>query len=369
MHLQSLSLVNFKNIAEADFDFSASVNCFLGLNGEGKTNILDAIHYLSLTKSYFNHKDSQNIKFEEPFFVVNGVFEKEGESMNIYCGLKSGEKKTFKRNKKNYDKLSDHVGHLPVVMISPNDTALILDGSEVRRRFMDSIISQFDRDYLQTLQGYNKVLLQRNALLKQFADRGVFQVDVLEVMDMQIAPLGKKIHAQRKVFLSEFIPVFNQFYQDISKGKEEVDLVYESALNEEDFALLLEKTRARDRSATYTTTGIHKDDLEFTIKGHALKKFGSQGQQKSYLIALKLATHQYTTQKKGFSPVLLLDDIFDKLDDERINYLLQMIKKGEVGQTFITDTSVSKVPEILEKLDIDFHAFEIANGAIKNQLK
>lgn len=368
MHLKSLSLLNFKNIAEAEFEFSNSVNCFLGLNGEGKTNILDGIHYLSLTKSYFNHRDNQNVKFNEPFFVVNGVFDKDEEELNIYCGMKAGEKKTFKKNKKNYSKLADHVGLLPVVMISPNDTNLILEGSEVRRKFIDSIISQFDKEYLQKLMGYNKVLQQRNALLKQFAERGSFQEDMLEVMDMQIAPIGVWIHNRRSEFLEEFIPVFNRFYNDLSNGREIVSLVYESQLNNSPLDVLLKENRRKDRSATYTTQGIHKDDLVFTIKEHPLKKFGSQGQQKSYLIALKLATHFYTKEKKGFAPVLLLDDIFDKLDDNRIDYLLEMIKEGKLGQTFITDTSVDKVPAILERLDIDFHAFEIEDGQVKNRL-
>lgn len=369
MHLESLSLLNFKNISEAEFEFSPAVNCFLGLNGEGKTNILDGIHYLSLTKSYFNHRDNQNIKFDEPFFVAQGVFQKEEEKLNIYCGMKSGEKKTFKKNKKNYSKLADHVGLLPVVMISPNDSNLILEGSEVRRKFIDSIISQFDKEYLIKLMSYNKVLLQRNALLKQFAERGNFQEDMLEVMDMQIGPLGDWIFNRRKEFLEEFIPVFNVFYQEISNGKEEVSLIYDSQLTESNFEELLIKNRSKDRSANYSTQGIHKDDLEFTIKGHSLKKFGSQGQQKSYLIALKLATHSYTKEKKGFAPILLLDDIFDKLDDQRIDYLLGMIREGKLGQTFITDTSVEKVPNILKRLGIDFRAYEIEQGEIKKELQ
>lgn len=361
-------MINFKNVSEAEFEFSSDVNCFLGLNGEGKTNILDGIHYLSLTKSYFNHRDNQNIKFEEPFFVVQGVFDKDEEELNIYCGMKAGEKKTFKKNKKNYSKLAEHVGLLPVVMISPNDTALILEGSDVRRKFIDSIISQFDKEYLQKLMAYNKIFQQRNALLKQFAERGSYQEDMLEVMDMQIAPLGDWIHNRRKKFLEDFIPVFNQFYKELSNGREEVSLVYDSQLNGGSLEDLLTQNRIKDRSAQYTTQGIHKDDLVFTIKEHPLKKFGSQGQQKSYLIALKLATHAYTKEKKGFAPILLLDDIFDKLDDNRIDYLLGMIKEGKLGQTFITDTNPEKVPTILKRLKIDFNAFEIEEGQIKTQL-
>jgi DNA replication and repair protein RecF len=369
MYLGSLSLINFKNITEADFSFSANVNCFLGNNGEGKTNILDAIHYLSFTKSYFNAHDSQNIKFEEPFFVAQGKFFNEEETTDIYCGLKSGEKKAFKKNKKNYTKLSDHIGLFPVVMISPNDIGLILDGSDARRKFIDGLISQFDKEYLQVLIGYNRIFAQRNALLKQFIERGNYQETLLDVLDMQMIPLGKKIHEKRKAFLEDFIPVFNTFYQDLSNGKEEVSLDYQSQLTDTSYDQLLHNYRSRDLAAAYTTHGVHKDDLIFTIKGYPLKKFGSQGQQKSFLIALKLATHAYIKNKKGYPPILLLDDIFDKLDDLRINFLLSMISEGKLGQTFVTDTSLEKVPAILENLKLDFTAFAIEDGAIKTQLK
>jgi DNA replication and repair protein RecF len=369
MYLSSLSLINFKNVTEASFEFSADVNCFLGNNGEGKTNILDAIHYLSFTKSYFNAHDSQNIKFEEPFFVAQGKFHNQEEEIDIYCGLKSGEKKSFKKNKKNYTKLSDHIGLFPVVMISPNDIGLILDGSDARRKFIDGLISQFDKEYLQVLIGYNRIFTQRNALLKQFVERGNYQETLLDVMDMQMIPLGTKIHNKRRAFLEDFIPVFNTFYQELSNGKETVSLDYESQLSETSYEKLLHNNRSKDLAAAYTTHGVHKDDLIFTIKGYPLKKFGSQGQQKSFLIALKLATHAYIKAKKGYPPILLLDDIFDKLDDLRINYLLSMISEGKLGQTFITDTNLEKVPKILEDLNLNFSAFAIENGAIKQQLK
>ena len=367
MHLNHLSLVNFKNCAESSFDFSNRVNCFLGNNGEGKTNLLDAIYYLSNCKSYFNSIDSQNVKFNEPFFVLQGRFELEDQKLEeIYCGVKIGQKKIVKKNKKQYKRLAEHVGLLPVVLITPYDSNLILDGSDIRRKFMDIIISQFDRAYLESLIHYNKLLAQRNALLKQFAESGNFQKDALDIWDFQLVEKGEIIHQKRKDFLEEFIPVFNHFYEDISNKSEEVGLNYSSLLNEDEFALLLENNIVKDRKSTYTSVGIHKDDLEFTIAGYPLKKFGSQGQQKSFLIALKLSKFNYIKSKKGFSPILLLDDIFDKLDETRVNFLLGLISKGELGQTFITDTSLAKVPTILKKLNVNFKSFKITAGEAIN---
>ena len=328
---------------------------------------MDAIYYLSNCKSYFNSIDSQNVKFNEPFFVLQGRFELEDEKLEeIYCGVKIGQKKIVKKNKKQYKRLAEHVGLLPVVLITPYDSNLILDGSDIRRKFMDIIISQFDRAYLESLIHYNKVMAQRNALLKQFAESGNFQKDALEIWDVQLVEKGKTIHQKRKAFLEEFIPVFNQFYQDISNKSEEVGLSYSSLLNEDEFAVLLDNNIVKDRRSTHTSVGIHKDDLEFTIAGYPLKKFGSQGQQKSFLIALKLAKFNYIKSKKGFSPILLLDDIFDKLDETRVNFLLGLISKGELGQTFITDTSLAKVPAILKKLNVDFKSFKITAGEAIN---
>lgn len=367
MHLNHLSIVNFKNYTEASFNFSEKVNCFLGNNGEGKTNLLDAIYYLSNCKSYFNAIDSQNIKFEEPFFVVQGEFSLDDSVEKIYCGVKRGQKKTFKRNQKVYKKLADHIGLLPVVIITPYDSNLILEGSDVRRKFLDVMISQFDRNYLEDLVHYNKVLLQRNALLKQFQERGNFQIDLLEIWDDQLVDRGEKIYRKRKEFLADFIPVFNKFYQDISQGNEEVELRYITTLHDARFSDLLKETLQKDRISTYTSRGIHKDDLEFVISNHPIKKFGSQGQQKSFLIALKLAKFDYIKREKGFSPILLLDDIFDKLDDSRVGYLLDSIANNNLGQTFITDTSLSKVPDLLMGMGVKFNAYQISNGASVEQ--
>jgi DNA replication and repair protein RecF len=364
MQLTSLHLVHFKNIGQLDIELSPVVNCFLGNNGEGKTSILDAIYYLSYTKSYFNAIDYQNIQFEQPFFVTQGIFNKENELFNVYCGLKRGEKKIIKINKKPYTKLSDHIGKFPVVMITPYDSNLILEGSETRRKFLDAMIAQFDRSYLLQVIDYNRVVQQRNALLKQFAEKGNYQESLLDIYTDQLVVLSSQIHKRRKTFVEEFVPVFAGFYNDISSGKENVSLVYESQFNEEpSYDDAYKKAVSADLKATYCTVGVHKDDLSFLLGDYPLRKFGSQGQQKSYLIALKLAQFEFIKTKLGFSPILLLDDIFDKLDDQRVGFLLELITKKKVGQTFITDTSPYKVPELLNKLDVSYYAFTVSNGS------
>jgi DNA replication and repair protein RecF len=364
MQLISLHLVHFKNIGQLDLELSPVVNCFLGNNGEGKTSILDAIYYLSYTKSYFNSIDYQNIQFEQPFFVVQGIFDKTGELSNVYCGVKRGDKKTIKINKKTYTKLSDHIGKFPVVMITPYDSNLILEGSETRRKFLDAMIAQFDRSYLLDIIYYNKAMQQRNALLKQFAEKGNYQESLLDIYTDQLVRLAALIHTRRREFVDEFVPVFANFYRDISSGKEAVSLVYESQFNDTtDFATTYKNALTADLKATYCTVGVHKDDLSFMLGEHSLKKFGSQGQQKSYLIALKLAQFEFIKMKLGFSPILLLDDIFDKLDDQRVGFLLELISRKKVGQTFITDTSLTKVPELLNKLGVSFSAFTIEKGS------
>ncbi len=365
MFLTHLSLINFKNCAETSMEFNPSVNCFLGNNGEGKTNILDAIHYLSYTKSYFNAIDSHNIKFDAPFFVIQGEYQINNATASVYCGVKKGVKKQFKYNKKNYTKLAEHIGKIPLVIITPYDSNLILEGSETRRKFLDSLIAQFNKPYLDNLIHYNKLLAQRNATLKQMAERQQFNQELIEVIDIQLIEKGTWIHQERKLFLDEFTPVFNRYYAAISKGREQVSLNYISSLNNDSFSTILKLNINKDRALTYTSKGVHKDDLDFRIMGdYSLKKFASQGQQKSFLIALKLAQFDYIKQKKGFAPILLLDDIFDKLDENRVNYILEMIANQQLGQTFITDTSLTKAPEILTQLNVDFKTFEVNNGTV-----
>ncbi|PST84202.1 DNA replication and repair protein RecF [Pedobacter yulinensis] len=365
MHLKNLSLLHFKNYADASIVFSESVNAFVGSNGAGKTNLLDAIHYLCLCKSYFNPVDVQQIRRGEELFLIQGDFERNGANEKISCGLKRGHKKQFKRNKKEYVKLADHIGLFPVVMITPNDSALILEGSEERRRFMDNVISQTDAAYLDELIAYNRHLLNRNALLKQIAETRRYDPALLEIYDEQLVASGNRLFDKRRAFMDHFIPYFDKYYAFLTGGGEAVQLGYYSQLNEASFAQLLINTADKDRALERTTTGIHKDDLLFHIHGDMqLKKFGSQGQQKSFLIALKLAQYAYLQQHKGFKPLLLLDDIFDKLDDQRIHKLMEMVSHHDFGQIFITDTGKERVRFIFNSIGVDVHLFDVENGTV-----
>lgn len=370
MFLKKLSVLNFKNYTEVELSFSKQINCLTGNNGEGKTNILDAIHYLSFCKSFFNPIDSQNILHDSHFFMVQGLFEMSEQDDEIYCGLKRNQKKQFKRNKKEYTRLADHIGLYPLVMISPADSELITEGSESRRRFIDSVIAQFDRDYLENLISYNKVLSHRNALLKQFGDSRQFDKTSLEIWDVQLIEHGKKVHASRQKFINNFVSTFQTYYELISGGKEKVNIQYTSHLNENAFADVLEKALNRDRAMEYTTVGIHKDDLEFTINEHPIKKFASQGQQKSFLIALKLAQFDFIKKIKNITPILLLDDIYDKLDDLRVKQLMEIVSNNNFGQLFITDTHPTRLAELFNNSNVDCKVFRIANGAVStNEMK
>ncbi|MCJ8211382.1 DNA replication/repair protein RecF [Mucilaginibacter sp. RS28] len=368
MYLQQLSVINFKNYTEGSFDFSPGVNAFTGNNGAGKTNLLDAIHYLSLCKSYFNAIDSQQIKQGTDFFIVSGAFERNGQSDTVACSVKRNQKKQFKRNKKEYQRLADHIGLYPLVMISPYDVSIIIEGSEERRRFIDNVISQTDNRYLDELIAYNKVLLNRNAVLKRMSESGRYDKSLLEIYDEQLVDYGKGIYAKRKAFMDTFTPVFDQHYAYISNGAEQVSLVYESQLLDNDFENLLQQTADKDRILQRTTAGIHRDDLAFEIHGMPMKKFGSQGQQKSFLIALKLAQYSFLYQQKGFKPLLLLDDIFDKLDQLRITKLMQMVSHQDFGQVFITDTSKERVAAVFKEINVDFKLFEVTGGEAHAQV-
>ncbi len=365
MWLKQLSLLNFKNYAESTLTFLPEVNAFTGDNGAGKTNLLDAIHYLSLCKSYFNPIDSQHIKKGEEWFMVQGEFERDERTEAISCSLKRNQKKQFKRNKKDYPRLADHIGQFPLVMISPNDSEIITEGSEERRRFVDNVISQTDNRYLDTLIAYNKILLQRNMLLKSIKERGVFDVGLLEVLNMQLVEVGERIYMRRKQFMADFTPAFQRHYTYLTDQAEEVSLVYESPLHQHDFLTLLNTCLDKDRVLERTTQGIHKDDLLFTIHGEMpLKKFGSQGQQKSFLIALKLAQYTFLQEQKQFRPLLLLDDIFDKLDDRRTKKLMKMVSDDEFGQIFITDTDADRIREIFDEIAQPIRIFDIEGGEV-----
>ncbi|GAA4320656.1 DNA replication and repair protein RecF [Mucilaginibacter gynuensis] len=364
MYLQQLSVINFKNYTEAGLTFSDGVNAFLGNNGTGKTNLLDAIHYLSLCKSYFNPIDTQQIKQGTDFFFVTGTFDKNGKPEAVACSVKRNQKKQFKRNKKDYQRLADHIGLLPLVMISPYDISIIIEGSEERRKFIDNVISQTDNKYLDELITYNRALVNRNALLKRIAETGRYDPDLMEVLDEQLVLSGNRIFQKRKAFMESFTEIFNKHYTFISDDAELVSMVYESQLLHDDFGALLKKTMEKDRALERTNTGIHKDDLQFSVHGMAMKKFGSQGQQKSFLIALKLAQYTYLYMQKKFKPLLLLDDIFDKLDDNRVTKLMQMVSNNDFGQVFITDTSTTRVQHIFNNIGVEVRVFNVKGGEI-----
>lgn len=367
MYLQKINLLNFRNYEEAELEFSETVNCFTGNNGAGKTNLLDAIHYLSLCKSYFNPVDSQQIRYGTAGFMIQGIFRKNGTKDTVFCGVRRNQKKQFKRNKKDYQRLADHIGLYPLVMISPNDISLVSSGSEERRKFIDNVLSQTDSGYLDTLIQYNKNLAERNALLKRLAEGGGFDRDLLEVYDEQLLRYGRNIHEKRRHFLQEFTSSFNQHYAFITLDAEQVEISYESQLNETDFQAGLKASRERDRILQRTTFGIHKDELVFSIHDHPLKKFGSQGQQKSFLIALKLAKYNYLSKSKGFKPLILLDDIFDKLDHKRITRLMEMVVQENFGQIFITDTDAGRVQRIFNDIGIPVRMFEVTKGEVKQK--
>lgn len=359
MHLQKITVVNFKNFESQTFDFESKINCFVGDNGVGKTNVLDAIYYLSFAKSYFNPVATQNIRHTEDFFMIEGEYQINDRIDTVVCSLKRGHKKVVKRNGKAYEKFSDHIGYLPLVIISPADRDLIIEGSDTRRKFVDSVISQSDKNYLQNVINYNKVLAQRNSLLKYFAANRTFDGVNLNVYNEQLSSYGQQIYEKRKQFLEAFIPIFKSRYEAISNSKETVNLVYKSQLNECDFKELFEQSIERDRMLQYTSSGIHKDDLSFEIDGYPVKKFGSQGQQKSYLVALKLAQFDFIKAQSDVKPILLLDDIFDKLDDSRVSQIISLVNNEEFGQLFISDTHKDRTEEVVKKTEQSFKIFEL----------
>jgi len=365
MYLKQLSLTNFKNYPAAALQFSRKINCFAGDNGAGKTNILDALYYLSFCKSYFNPVDQQNILHGAGFFAIHGTYyHPEGTEDKVSCIQKRGQKKVFKFNKKIYGRLAGHIGKIPLVMISPYDRDLINDGSELRRKYIDGVISQFDKFYLNDLISYNKILLQRNTLLKLFTEKQSFNPASLQVWDDQMSAYGIQLFEKRKMFLQDFNPMFEKYYQFLSEGNEHVEIVYESQLATAPLDELLKQSLSKDRRLRYTTQGIHKDDLVFKINGYPVKKFGSQGQQKSFVVAIKLAQFEYTRRKKGFKPILLLDDIFDKLDEHRVSQIIKLVNEDNFGQVFVTDTQRSRIENIFTNHNIDHLVFDVVNGTV-----
>jgi len=365
MYLKKLALTNFKNYELNELEFSPKINCFVGNNGVGKTNILDAIHYLSLTKSFFNSIDSISIKHGEDYFIIQGTFVRGDEEDQIYCAFQKQKQKLLKRNGKEYKKLSDHVGRYPVVMISPADSALITEGSEDRRKFMNKIISQYSAEYLDSVLKYSKALQQRNKFLKDINTSGNFDPDVLAIWDAQLIKYGSYVYSEREILINELIPVFQEYYSLISSGKESVKLKYRSHLSEGNFTETLQNSFNKDRYLEYTTIGIHKDDLLLEMNDFLVKSLGSQGQQKSYLVALKLAKFDYIKRKAGFSPILLLDDIFDKFDAERVEQIIRLVGNHRFGQIFITDTHQNRLKDILSSHKTDYKLFRIADNGIE----
>ncbi|WP_422105220.1 DNA replication/repair protein RecF [Winogradskyella sp.] len=359
MILNTLSLVNYKNFESQVFDFDTKINCFVGANGVGKTNALDAIYHLAFGKSYFNPIALQNIKHGADFFVVDGHFTKNERSEKIIVSLKRGQKKIIKRNGKAYEKFSDHIGFIPLVIISPADRDLIIEGSDTRRKFIDSVISQSDKAYLSQIIAYNKVLSQRNALLKYFALNNTFNGDTLGIYNEQLDTYSKSIFQKRHDFLKVFIPIFKERYEAISQSQEAIDLKYKSDLFNGDLIDLLQANLNKDKALQYTSVGTHKDDLTFLIDDFPIKKFGSQGQQKSFLIALKLAQFDFIKQQSGVSPILLLDDIFDKLDEHRVAQIISLVDDTHFGQIFISDTHADRTEHVVKQIHQSYKLFKL----------
>ncbi len=359
MILKSLALLNYKNFDSKSFEFNNTINCLVGNNGVGKTNVLDAIYHLSFGKSYFNPIASQNIKYDEEFFVINGEYDKDEKTENIVVSLKKGQKKIIKRNSKAYDKFSDHIGFLPLVIISPADRDLIIEGSDTRRKFIDSVISQSDKNYLSNLINYNKILSQRNSLLKYFAANHTYNNDTIEVYNQQLQQYGTAIFEKRKQFLETFIPLFKARHKAISNNNEAVSLNYKSDLFEDSLDQLLRNSINKDKAIQYTSVGVHKDDLEFNIGDYPIKKFGSQGQQKSFLIALKLAQFDSIKAISGDIPILLLDDIFDKLDETRVAQIIKLVNDENFGQIFISDTHAERTENAVKQVHQSYEIFKL----------
>ena len=366
MILKRISILNYKNLEQVELDFSPKMNCIIGQNGMGKTNLLDAVYYLSFCKSATNPIDSQNMMHQQDFFVIQGFYETEqGDTEEVYCGMKRRQKKQFKRNKKEYSRLSDHIGFIPLVMVSPSDADLISGGSEERRRFMDVVISQYDKEYLEALIRYNKALQQRNTLLK--SDE-MPDPELLDVWEEMMAASGEVVYRKRCAFIEEFIPIFQSFYAHISQGKEVVNLAYESHCRQGNLLHLLQENRPKDVIMGYSLTGVHKDDLVMQLEEYPIKREGSQGQNKTYLIALKLAQFDFLRRTgSNTTPLLLLDDIFDKLDASRVEQIVKLVSGDKFGQIFITDTNRDHLDKIMKKIEGEYKVFGVENGRIQER--
>lgn len=357
MHLEKLQLVNFRNYENHFFEFSSGLNCIIGKNGSGKTNLLDAIYYLSLSKSFIHNQDHLNIRFEKENLLIEGIYISESKEL-ITSTIQKGGKKLFFQDKNIYERIGDHIGKYPIVLIAPDDTDLIRDSSETRRKLFDGILAQTDATYLKLYQKYNRILDQRNGLLKQFAEHNYFDEDLLKIYSEQLLAIGIKIYSIRKEFMLEFIPIFQKHYRFLSEANEQVQIEYSSEVADEQFPIVFLKNIGTDLAAQRTTKGVHKDDYFFYMDKLSIKKFGSQGQKKSFIMAIKLAQFDIIEKIKGIKPILLLDDIFDKLDEKRINKLVEMIKAGIFSQVFITDARPSRTKDLLFSLKFPVNYIE-----------
>jgi DNA replication and repair protein RecF len=361
MFLEQISITDFKNIAAATLRFSPHINCIIGNNGEGKTNLLDAIYYLSMTKSYFGGSDLSNIRHGQPFFLVQGCFQHQEASAQVYCGVQRDEGKVIKHNNKAYQRLTDHIGLFPLVMISPTDQALINESGEERRKYLNGLLSQFDKEYLHALMRYNHVLLQRNKLLKMPLNTGA--IDVLLTLNEQLGQYGQLIYERRKQLIENLQPYFQKMYTKLSNNREEVSLGYHSDLDKGLLTDLLQQHFERDKILQHTSAGIHRDDLTMHLDGYPLRRTGSQGQQKTYLLALKLAQFDLLYRNMGFRPLLLLDDIFDKLDASRIHELISLVAHESLGQIFFTDSNKVRLNNMVQELTGNYTTFTAEEGA------
>ena len=358
-YLKKISIINYKNIVDKEYNLDPKINCFVGNNGVGKTNILDSIYHLALGKSYFNLRNDQLINKNEDFMVIDGLFDLNGKKENIICSIKRGDKKILKRNGKTYKKFSNHVGLIPVVLISPYDNDLINEGSSERRKFIDSIISQNNKEYLINLIAYSRVIQNRNSLLKQYNKSVDFDLDTIKIYDDQIIKLSEPIFMARKNFFNDFKDLVIEKYDQISENQEKISIEYKSDLFDSEIKNLIENSFQKDVILQYTSSGIHKDDFIFNLDGSRIKKFGSQGQQKSFLIALKLAQFEYLKNKTGNSPILLLDDIFDKLDLIRVKRIVEIVNSTNFGQLFLSDTDRERIEKVLSSLNLSSKIFDV----------
>ena len=357
--LKKISIINYKNILDKEYELDPKINCFVGDNGVGKTNILDAVYHLSMGKSYFNVKNDQLINRGKDYMLVDGVFELNNKNESIVFSLKIGEKKVLKRNGKPYKKFSNHIGLIPVVLISPYDNDLINEGSSERRKFIDSIISQNDKEYLINLIAYTRVIQNRNKLLKQYNRSVDFDLDTIKVYDDQIYKLSEPIFKARDKFIKEFTPLVLEKYKHISDDKEKISIEYKSDLINNHIENLIKDSFQKDVILQYTSVGLHKDDFVFNIDENRIKRFGSQGQQKSFLIALKLAQFDYLKNETGNSPILLMDDIFDKLDLMRVKRIVEIVNSTNFGQLFLSDTDRERIEKVLSSLNLSSKIFEV----------